>query len=188
MEASVRIGRAISSNKEAGIIKIRCVGWYQFDLYRPLAEPGKRRLYGWYCIIGSCQYLAFLTGTAGVFLMQGLHAAAGTSYPGTAGIFVFSYGLCIVRGGFPFFECNGIGRAMRQTVAQTVTVIVADQRSFATYHGNSSFMAGPGAGTASIAFTLIDMNDFTFHRDFLQKTSAFIIYFCICHFMFTLLV
>lgn len=77
----------------------------------------------------------------------------------------------IVGCGFPLFKRDSPRRAFGKTVSHAVAVIVADELRFAVYHGDSAFVACGHAGTAAVAFFLIDMNDLPFHN-FSVKVSV----------------
>jgi len=82
--------------------------------------------------------------------------------PGIFGFTTF-YGGFIVGGGFTFLKRDGARGADRETVPQTVTVVVAQQPCTAIYHTDCTLMTGFNAQSTAITFFLVDVYYFTQH-------------------------
>jgi hypothetical protein len=54
---------------------------------------------------------------------------------------------------------NCVHRTGRQTVAQSVTVIVSNEAGLVVNHDDGAFMAGFGAGTASVAAFFVNVDN-----------------------------
>ena len=77
---------------------------------------------------------------------------------------VFLHSLFIISGGFALHKGDSAGGAMGQAVAEAIAVVIPHQFGLAVDHGNSTFVAGIGAGTAAVAFIGIDLDNFANHR------------------------
>ena len=122
-----------------------------------------------------CPDLAHLAaGTAVVHLRRRLveHAAgraAGAAAQRLLGgcgflALVFLHSLFIISGGFALHKGDSAGGAMGQAVAEAIAVVIPHQFGLAVDHGDSTFVAGIGAGTAAVAFIGIDLDNFANHR------------------------
>src|SRR5699024_5860885 len=82
-------------------------------------------------------------------------------------------GFRIISGGLPLFKSDGSGRAGRQTVSQSVAVVVPDQFCFSIYHLDGSLVACSRAGAASVTFFFIYLDNFSYHmKSLLDLMSA----------------
>ena len=77
----------------------------------------------------------------------------------------------VICSGFPLYKRDGAGRAGGETVAQTVTVVVAQQSGFSIYHADSSFVTGGRAESAAVTFLFVDLNDLSYHNIFLSNAD-----------------
>lgn len=77
---------------------------------------------------------------------------------------VFLHSLFIISGGFALHKGDSAGGAMGQAVAEAIAVVIPHQFGLAVDHGDSTFVAGIGAGTAAVAFIGIDLDNFANHR------------------------
>ena len=58
-----------------------------------------------------------------------------------------------------------ICRAGRKAVPQSVTVIISQELRLPVHHADRTLVAGSGAGSASVAFFLINLYDLAYHVD-----------------------
>ena len=77
---------------------------------------------------------------------------------------VFLHSLFIISGGFALHKGDSAGGAMGQAVAEAIAVVIPHQFGLTVDHGDSTFVAGIGAGTAAVAFIGIDLDNFANHR------------------------
>ena len=77
---------------------------------------------------------------------------------------VFLHSLFIISGGFALHKGDSAGGAMGQAVAEAIAVVIPHQFGLAVDHGDSTFVAGIGTGTAAVAFIGIDLDNFANHR------------------------
>ena len=159
MEISIGISRAVRGNKEIRVVIVRCLLRYQFDLNRPLGK--KSGTAGG--LLRGLRCLAALNG-----FCHGSRASAGESWLfgcGFSGFFCLGSfdGCLIVSRRFPFFKRNGIGRARRQAVPETVAVMFVNQFCLAIYHFDRTLVAGPGTKAAAVAEFFIDLDYFSKH-------------------------
>ena len=162
VEIAVGIGRAVGGDQQVGSIKVGSVHRRQLDLHRPLAQPGAD---------GS-------GGNAGGFPGDGPGLAAGTATgqgrgrgAGSAlffGLLSPAHRFGVIGGSLPLLKGDGAHRAGGQAVAQTVTIILAQQLCLAVFHADGTLMAGIGAQAAADAGVLVDFDDFSFHWSFLR--------------------
>ena len=105
----------------------------------------------------------------GLCLTSGAAVTAGFLF----GLLCQTDSLGIVGGGFPLLKRDGTYRAGRQTIAQTVAVILPQQPGLAVHHADGAFVTGFGTQTAADTFIFINFNNFALHK----KSSRF---FLIC--------
>ena len=75
------------------------------------------------------------------------------------------YSLLIISRSLTLHKGDGAGGAGGQAVTQPIAVIVPHELCLAVRHGDSSLMAGLGAGAAAVAFFLINLDDPSNHFD-----------------------
>ena len=80
-------------------------------------------------------------------------------------LLIFHDGLLVVCRRLPLHKGNGPGGAGGQAVAQPVAVVVPHEPRLAIRHGDGALVTGGGAGTAAVAFFLIDLDDPSNHFD-----------------------
>ena len=175
MEVGVSIGRAVRCNQQFGPIKVGGVDRNQFDLHRPLGKLRPQHRHVLPCRFRLMLHLAHLAaGAAVVHLRHRLveHAAgraAGAAAQRLLGgcgflALVFLHSLFIISGGFALHKGDSAGGAMGQAVAEAIAVVIPHQFGLTVDHGDSTFVAGIGAGTAAVAFIGIDLDNFANHR------------------------
>jgi hypothetical protein len=81
----------------------------------------------------------------------------------------------IIGRGFPLLEGDRTHRTGGQTVSQTVTVIFPQKFGLAVHHADGTFVAGFGTQAAADTDIFIDLDNFTFHKRFLQFVLDFLI-------------
>jgi len=110
-------------------------------------------------------------------MLDSLHSAAGAIRMNTNGrrihsvLFshIFLHGLFVIGSSFPFHKGNRTGGAGRQTIAQTIAIIVPQEFCFPVYHADSPFMAG--SSPTSIALFFVYLNDFPNHVCFILSLA-----------------
>ena len=96
---------------------------------------------------GRCWFSAV---TCGLLLLSALHMRP--------------YSLLIISRSLTLHKGDGSGRAGRQTIAQSVAVIIPQKLRFSIHNTDSSLVAGIGADAAAVAFLLINMNHSSNHK------------------------
>ena len=69
----------------------------------------------------------------------------------------------IVGRRFPLLKGHSIHRASRQTLAQTIAVVLPQELRLATYDANGTFVSGIRAEAAAVEFFFIDGNNSSDH-------------------------
>ena len=158
VESGVGVGGAVGGDEEPRAVKIRGIHRHQLDLHRPLGKAarllGLRRFHGGRLLTLNIPGLA-----AGAAAGQG-HALL-PHFP----LLIFHDSLLVIGRRLPLHKGDGPGGAGGQTVSQPIAVIVPHELCLAVRHGDSSLMAGLGAGAAAVAFFLIDPDDPSNHFD-----------------------
>ena len=156
VESSISICRAVCCDQQLRAVKIWCIYRHQLDLHRPLGETA-----------GLLHRYALAAFTFTMFDLPGLgsRTATGKCFSLCLHLFLLIFQNCgfVISCCFPLHKGNGSCGACRQTVAQAITVVIPHQLGLAIHHGDGSFMTGIGAGTAAVAFLLIDLYDPSFH-------------------------
>src|SRR5574344_1115599 len=78
----------------------------------------------------------------------------------------FLHGNFVVFLRFTFLKADRARRAGRQTISETVAVIVSEKLRFSVYHSDCPFVAGFCAQAAAVTFFLINSNNFSNHVPF----------------------
>jgi Flp pilus assembly protein protease CpaA len=91
--------------------------------------------------------------------------------------FRFAYillnGFFVVCVCFALYESDGAGGANGKTVAEAVAVIVSQQLRFSVHHTDCAFMASVDTEATTVAFFLVDLDDFSDHYLNLQMLLSF---------------
>ena len=160
MEGGVGICGAVCRNEQVHILKIRCIDRNELDLHRPLPQFRHH---------GRCAACLRLCRAAHNRLCLCARAAARQRFPVALHLFlfVFQHGCLVIRRSFPLHKGDRPCGASGQAIAKPVTVIVAHELRFPTYHGDCAFMACCRACAAAVAFFFINLNDPANHIVFL---------------------
>ena len=80
-------------------------------------------------------------------------------------LLIFHDGLLVIGRRLPLHKGDRPGGTGGQAVAQPIAVIVPHELCLAIHHGDGALVTGGGAGTAAVAFFLIDLDDPSNHFD-----------------------
>ena len=145
VETAVGIGRAVRRDQQIRPVKEGGVDRDKLDLYRPLTKPAYR---------GNRGGLPF-NGRS----LPGNGPQGSTRAAGLTGVFLRGqYRRLVIGRSLPLLKGDGVFRAGRQTIPQTVAVILPHEPGLAVYQTDGPLVAGTDAQTAAAAFFLIYFN------------------------------
>ena len=168
VEISVGVCAAVRCDQQLCAVKVWRTDRCKLDLYRPLCQFGT----DFSCRLQLCASVCIclspdgsrLTSRTSAWCLCRLFA-----------LFMFFHCLLIISCCLTLHKMDRIYRTGRQTVAETVTIIIAHKLRFSIHHCDCSFMACLCAKTTSYTCFLVDLYNSSYHLSFLLL-SAYLLF------------
>src|SRR5699024_10586995 len=73
------------------------------------------------------------------------------------------HGFRIIGSRLPLYKRDGVHGTGRQTVPQTIAVIIPQQFCLSIHHADGTLMTGGSTGAAAVTFLFINLNNSSYH-------------------------